>query len=107
MQVKMFIMIVGGKEKPMEKQDATWKNIEEVLNNIEGEIESAESFANDAQNAAGCASDQMSKLKKLLKIRKEYDDLSFDRDELMFYVDSMQNSVSDLADNIVKLKKGR
>ena len=106
MQVKMFIMIAGGKEKPMEKQDATWKNIEEVLNNIEGEIESAESFANDAQNAANCASDQMSKLKKLLKIRKEYDDLSFDRDELMFYVDSMQNSVSDLADNIVKLKKG-
>ena len=102
----MFIMIAGGKEKPMEKQDATWKNIEEVLNNIKGEIESAESFANDAQNAAGCASDQMSKLKKLLKIRKEYDGLSFDRDELMFYVDSMQNSVSDLADNIVKLKKG-
>ena len=103
----MFIMIVGGKEKPMEKQDATWKNIEEVLNNIEGEIESAESFANDAQNAANCASDQMSKLKKLLKIRKEYDDLSFIDEKLMSYVDSMQNSVSDLADNIVKLKKGR
>ena len=90
----------------MKEQDATWKNIEHILNEIETDIESAESFANDAQNAAGCASDQMSKLKKLLKIRKEYDDLSFDRDELMFYVDSMQNSVSDLADNIVKLKKG-
>ena len=90
----------------MKEQDATWKNIEHILNEIETDIESADSFAHDAQNAANCASDQMSKLKKLLKIRKEYDDLSFDRDELMFYVDSMQNSVSDLADNIVKLKKG-
>jgi len=91
----------------MEKQDATWKTIEEILGNIEDEIESADSFAHDAQNAAGCASDQMSKLKKLIKIRKEYDDLSFIDEKLMSYVDSMQNSVSDLADNIVKLKKGR
>ena len=86
----------------MEKRDATWKNIEEVLNNIEGEIESAEAFANDAQNAANCASDQMGKLKKFLKIRKEYEGQSVSIED---YLKNMEASVGNLNHNLEQIRK--
>ena len=58
----------------MEKRDATWKNIDDVLDGIKDDMESAETFATDAANAADSAYHQLTKLKKLIKIRKEYDE---------------------------------
>ena len=57
----------------MEKLNATWKNIDDVLDNIKDDMESAETFATDAANAADSAYHQLTKLKKLMKIRKEYE----------------------------------
>ncbi len=57
----------------MEKLDATWKNIENILNKVSNDIGDAEYHAKDAINATENAYEELNKLKKLMKIRKEYE----------------------------------
>ncbi len=77
----------------MEKRDATWKSIKETISEIGDEIDSAYTHANDAQYAIDNASDQIKKLKQLLKIREEYDG----------QVSEPSFDPSDLANEFVKL----
>ena len=86
----------------MEKRDATWKNIKDVLSGIEDEIQAADSFANDAQHAADNAFDQITKLKKLLKIREEYDGQEIDP---WFNKTELANEVIKLIEDKIKGRK--
>ena len=98
----------------MKKHDATWGNIEQLVKKIKQECSDAEQFADDAVSSAQEASSRSNnaykygvELQELLKIRKEYEDQSYDREELISCVDNMQDSISDIANNIIKIKKGR
>ena len=91
----------------MKKIDATWESIEHLMKKIKVNCSDAKQYADDAVDNAEYAYKNLTDLQELLRLRKEYDDQPSNREELMSCVDSMQDSISDLADNIIKIKKGR
>ena len=86
----------------MEKKDATWKNIEEVLKVIQSDCLDAESYASDASSHADSAASNTKKLIELLKIRKEYEGQSLDIED---YLKNMKASIGNLNHNLEKIRK--
>ena len=97
----MFIMIVGGKGEIMKEKDATWKGIEKLIEDIQADCDSAESYVNDAGTYSRLATTSLIKLKELLKIRKEYEGQSIESTS----IDSMQASINSLNNHLQRIKK--
>jgi len=79
----------------MEKKDATWKNIEEVLKVIQSDCLDAESSAENAYK-------YLADLQETLKIRKEYEGQSLDIED---YLKNMKASIGNLNHNLEKIRK--
>ena len=91
----------------MKKSNATWENIEKLMIKVKAGCSDAGEYANDAVSSVQNAYKYLDDIQELLKIRKEYEDQSYDREELMSCVNAMQDHISCLADNIIEIKKGR
>ena len=85
------------------KVDATYVNILSTIENAQDNIQEAVDRADDAKAAAEDAGFLLKQLIDLIKIRREYDN----NGELLTHVESMEENVKQLMDNIIQIKEGR
>ena len=85
------------------KMDATYVNILNTIENAQENIQEAVDRADDAKASAEDAGYLLKQLIDLIKIRREYENDG----ELLAYVESMEENIEQLKNNIIQIKKGR
>ena len=85
------------------EMDATFVNILNVIKNAIDNIVEAHDRADEAKDAAEDAGHLLKQAVELLKLRREYEGSS----NIMSYIESMEDSITNLKSNIIQIKKGR
>ena len=85
------------------EMDATYVNILSTIENAQDNITEAIDRADDAKSAAEDAGYLLKQLIEFVKVRREYENDG----ELLAYVESMEENIEQLKNNIIQIKKGR
>ena len=99
------------------EMDATYVNILSKIENAQDDVQEAIDRADDAKSAAESAEDSLKQLIDLVKLRREYefgskdkdlvaDDIECNTDQLEGYLDSAIAEILNLKANTKKLKEG-
>ena len=83
--------------------DATYVNILKTIEDAQDNITEAIDRADDAKSAAEDAGYLLKQLIEFVKVRREYENDG----ELLAYVESMEENIEQLKNNIIQIKKGR
>ena len=83
--------------------DATYINILKTIEDAQDNITEAIDRADDAKSAAEDAGYLLKQLIEFVKVRREYENDG----ELLAYVESMEENIEQLKNNIIQIKKGR
>ena len=83
--------------------DATYVNILKTIEDAQDNKTEAIDRADDAKSAAEDAGYLLKQLIEFVKVRREYENDG----ELLAYVESMEENIEQLKNNIIQIKKGR